>query len=108
MVEIEVLGYKGRVSHVFSQQANPPWRKEDRLATWIEFDPSINGTLAIAVDLPVKEYSQEEFVQAVKEAAERELPRILEKARQERQELQERERTKAELEALAKRIESML
>jgi len=82
-IEIEIMGHKAKIDFVSARQADGIWYKEDFLMVGISFDEAVDGTLGFAVRLPVKVYGRDEFVALVKEEAEKTLPELLQKHRQE-------------------------
>lgn len=84
-MEIEIRGYKANIDFVSARQADGIWYKEDFLMVSLTFDESVESLLGFAVTLPVKRYSREEFLAAVKAEAEETLPKLLQKHREERE-----------------------
>jgi hypothetical protein len=65
--EIELLGYKGRITRISFKQKLKPWHPEDELAAYIEFDePQPEGILSMGVAVPVKDYSRKELLEVVR------------------------------------------
>lgn len=106
-MDIEILGHKGKITRVSSQPAHPPWFKEE-IVVWISFDESVEGLQALGTTIPVSEYSKAGFMEVVKEAGERDLPRTLESHRKEREDIRAKVQRREEIDALVKRIETML
>lgn len=84
-VEIEVLGHKAKIYSVSARQADGVWYKEDFLMVSIDFGDSIEGLAGFAVDIPVKRYTNDEFLAIVQAEAEKVLPKLLQKHREERE-----------------------
>jgi len=106
-VDIEILGHKGKITQVSSQEANPPWYKEDRLVVWISFDEPVDSTISFATTIPVVDYSKAGFLEVVKEAGEKDLARIVETNKKEREESRARSQRREKLDHLAKDVEAM-
>lgn len=104
---IELLGHKGRITHISSQLSYLPWQKEDMLAVWIEFDEAVEGTLSFATNIPIKQYSKDELLRVVKVSAELDLAKLIAKHRKEQEEWKRKEAREEQLDNLAKQLESM-
>ena len=76
-VEVKILGYKGHITAISSQLADAIWRKDDTIIVWITFNEPVGSTLSFAVELPVKEYTRDEFLKAVKREADIKLGLIM-------------------------------
>ena len=83
------------------------WKK-DHLSIWLEFNPCVGSTLGTFTELPIKEYTGEEFLIAIMKGAQETVNR-LEVEYEERKKAQEAaDKHKAELDAYAERVISLL
>jgi len=81
-IKIELLGYKGTLTHMSPRLAYPPWYKEDKLLVDIEFEePFPASIVSTAISIPVKVYTPEEFLCVVKREGQLQLSLSLEKQR---------------------------
>lgn len=107
IAEVELLGHKGKITHINTQLADDLWHKEDRLVVWLDFhDAPFDGIIGFAVDLPVKHYSKEELLKAVVVLGEPQLTNTLEKYRKQRDKLRGQRERKEALDKLAKAVEA--
>jgi len=109
-VEIEILGHKAKIVKVQGEIANGVFYKEDAFMVQIQCDEGqgFGSTIGFFVELPVKNYGPQEFIQAVKDKAEKQVPEMLardEKAHEKREAERKREH---ELHSLASQIETLL
>ena len=52
-IDIELAGYKGRITHIFAREAFPPLQLQDELLVHIEFDePYPASIISTAVAIP--------------------------------------------------------
>ena len=108
-IPIELCGYKGRLTCIFSRIAYPPWHKDDELLVNIEFDqPYPENVISTAISIPVKEYSRAELLKVVKKEGEKQIAEMLVKQREERGKATLRVKRREELETLAKRLEAKM
>lgn len=105
---ITVMGHEANIEHIGSRLALPPWQEHDELVVWLSFKEAVDGTLAFGVGLPAREYSREEFLQAVKEVAEKQLANIIARDKQEKARRAREEERKRTLDDLAGRLRSMV
>lgn len=106
-IKIELLGYKGKLTHITSQLAYPPWHKEDRLLVHVSFDePYPASIISTAIAIPVKDYSTEEFLKVVKEYGESDLAVSMEKHRVEEEKHRREDNMKKDLKILAEGLEA--
>jgi hypothetical protein len=109
-VEIEILGHKAKIVRVQGEIADGVWYKEDAFVVQIQCDEGqgFGSTIGFFVELPVKEYGSQEFIQAVIMVAEKKVPEMMardEKAQEKREAERKREN---ELHSLASQIETIL
>lgn len=95
MIEIEVLGYRARITRLL-----PTVAEEDHFTAYVEFDPPAEGTISLYAPIEAKEYSPEEMARAVEKVA---TESLLQARRLEKYQAQEKRRHEA-LEALAARV----
>ena len=70
-IKIEVEGHPARITEIYaSHQHDFAKGNVEVFGVWVEFDEPVNGTKAVAVDIPVGEYSRKQFVREVVERAE--------------------------------------
>lgn len=113
-IEIQLLGYKGRLTHVTYQAAYPPLREEDELLAHITFDePYPENTISTAISIPAGDYLRgrfvpqpKEFLHAIKARGEEQLRITLKSIRDARAYTRARDKRRKELDALAKSIQA--
>ena len=105
-IPIEVLGHKATIDSVSARQADGIWYKEDFLMVFIDLDDSVEGISGFGVNLPVKRYDSDEFIAAVKEEAEKTLPKHLEKHIAERAKHQREKEKQESLDLVVEDIKS--
>ena len=70
-INIEVMGHKGKITRLLPVMRPFPTifdEEKDLISAWVEFDPPVNGTMGLYVNIPVKDYTREELIQAVVKA----------------------------------------
>ncbi|GAI60063.1 unnamed protein product [marine sediment metagenome] len=107
-VEIEIMGYKAKIGGVRGHLKDGIWRKEDCLDVWFEFDEPVGSTLGFGIDLPVKNYGQQEFLEACRQEGERKLKEILVRDATRREQRRLEEARQSDLDSLAAGIERMI
>lgn len=106
-IKIELLGYKGKLTHIASRLAYPPWYKEDELLVDVTFDePFPASIISTAISIPVKDYSMEEFLKVVKIAGKVQLAISLEKHRADDEKREQEGRRRKELKTLTEGLEA--
>lgn len=106
-IKIQLLDYKGTLTHILSRQASYPFYQEDELLVFVEFsEPHPANIISTAITIPVKDYSREEFLQVVKKNGDEQLLTSIENHRQKHERQEAAEQRKVELDAVAKSIES--
>jgi len=106
-IKIELLGYKGTLTHMASRIAHLPWQKEDELLAYIDFEEPLPASIiSTAISIPVKDYSREEFLKIVKEEGEKQLTVSLETYQRKQEAWKQEIERREELEALAKSFET--
>lgn len=84
------------------------WHREDYLYIWISFDPYVANVITTGIELPIKDYSKEEFIQAVKDKLEKKIPEIKDKHRKQQEERELKIKRQEDLDFLAKQLETMI
>lgn len=108
-IEIELCGYRGRITYLRAREAYPPWLPEDTLYVNVEFDePYPESIISTAISIPAKEYSREKLLEVVKKEGEKQVAETLAKHRKKREDSERRQERREELDALAKRMEGLL
>ena len=111
-IEIELCGYKARITHIFTREAYPPWHPEDIFYVNVEFDePHPENIISTAISVPVKYASgrnRDDLLYLIKTEGEKQVSETLAKHRKEREDMKSREQRREELDALAKRMEELL
>jgi len=105
-MELEIMGHKAKIDYVSARLADGIWNKEDFLMVSISFDEAVDSILGFAVKLPAKRYGKNEFLIAVKAEAENELPKILERNREERERRKREQERQQALDAVVNEIKS--
>jgi hypothetical protein len=70
-IEIEVMGHKGKITRLLPLVRPFPRifdEEKDLISAWVEFDPPVDGTMGIYVNIPAKDYTREELIQAIVKA----------------------------------------
>lgn len=96
---------------VGSIQAEPADRygwKKDHLAIWLEFSPTVGSTLGTFIELPIRQYTHDDFFVAIMNEAQETINRILVKYEEDKEERRVAEEHKAELDSYAERVSSLL
>lgn len=111
-IEIELCGYKGRITHLWAREADPPWHPEDTLYVNVEFDePHPENIISTAISIPIKYASErnlEDLLYLIKTEGEKQLSETLAKHRKEREDRKRQQERREELDALAKRMGELL
>jgi len=110
LVEIEILGHKASIVSVQGQLADGIWYKEDLFMVQINCaeGEGFGRTIGFFVSLPIKNYGPQEFIQAVKEAAEKKVPEMMAKDALDHERLEATKRRQADLDSIASQIENLL
>jgi len=82
---VEILGHKAWIEGVKGCPADPPWWPEDRICVWLDFEKPAGSTLGFGVNIPVRSYTRDEFLAAVRMEGEHRLMVILEGYRTKRE-----------------------
>ena len=111
-IEIELCGYKGKITHIGAREADPPWHPEDTFHIDVEFDePHPENIISTAISVPAKYASgrnREDLLYLIKTEGEKEVAETLAKHRKEREDSKRRQERREELDALAKRMGELL
>lgn len=107
-IEIEILGHKAKLSGIRGRLKDGIWRKEDYIEVWFRFEEAVDGTLGFAIELPVRNYGKDQFLEVVRREGEKKLKEILkDDAAKGAQQRQEKARQR-DLDSLVSQIESMI
>ncbi len=74
-VSVGILGNKAWVIGISGRPADPPRWPEDRIQVWLEFEKP--ATFSFGVNLPVRSYTRDEFLTAVRREGEHRLKVML-------------------------------
>lgn len=111
-IEIELCGYKGRITYIFAREAYSPWHPEDTLYVNVEFDEPIPESLiSTAICIPARYASgrnRDDFLYLIKAEGEKQFLETLARHRKERADSQSQAQRREEVDALAKRMEELL
>lgn len=108
-IEIELCGYKGKITHIRAKEASPPEYPKDIFYVYVSFDePYPENIVSTAFTIPAQEYSRVELLAMVKKEGERQLAEAIAKHIKEREANALRQQRGEELTALAKRMEEVL
>ncbi|MBA7644489.1 hypothetical protein ES703_52233 [subsurface metagenome] len=107
-VVVEILGHKAQIESVSGRLADPPWWPEDRIQVWLDFEKPVGSTLSVGISLPVKSYTQDEFLAAVRREGEHRLNVIQEDNRTKRELRESKEQKQKELDKIACEIKSLV
>ncbi len=69
-IEIEVMGHKGKITRLLptvsqSSYTDPCMHEVDTISAVVEFDPPVDGTMGLYVNIPAKDYTRHKLVAAV-------------------------------------------
>lgn len=102
-MQIELLGHKVKISHISSQLSDGIWHKENKLVVWIDcHDDPFQSVVGTAVTIPVKQYSKEELLEAVKHFGEPQLEEMEKRHIDEQEDMKNRRGRQARLDDMAK------
>lgn len=105
-VEMELLGFKGKLKRITTAPANPPFLNEDFLLAVVEFEkPYPVAIIETWFHIPVRDYSKDELLATVKKSGEQQLAASIEKHEKDWAKREADEQHKKELDALAQSIE---
>lgn len=111
-IEIELCGYKGRITHIFAREAFSPWHPEETLYVNVEFEePHPEGIPSTAISIPFKYASgrnREDLLYLIKKEGEKQVSETLARRRKERADSQSWAQRREELDALLKKMEELL
>lgn len=107
-IEIELLGYKGRLTHIIPRTAYPPWYPEERLLVNVDFDKPAESIISTAIAIPVKQYSRDEFLKVVKKEGEKQLAVTLAEDSAKREKYAQERARKEELETFAASLQASI
>ena len=108
-IDIELCGYRGKITRISGLEASPPLRPDAELYAWIEFDkPYPEGTTLKPITIPAKEYSRLELLAAVKKEGEIQFSESLARCHEENEKQRQRAEAKKRVEDLAERMEGLL
>jgi len=99
-MKIKLLEYEAEVEWISPQQAYLPWHPEDTIAVWFTFKEAVGSTLSFAIDIEVRDYTQQEFLDLIKVKGEEELRDIIKKDAERREESLKRDSKRKELNKL--------
>lgn len=105
IAEVELLGYKAKVSPIKGRLSDNLWHKEDTLAVWLSFDEPVDGTQSFDINLPAKEYSRTEFLDLVVKKGEACLKEFAANHAREKEQMKAREHRQKTLDNLAQMVE---
>lgn len=106
-IKIELLGYKGKITHIGHRLACRPWHEEDQLLVHVEFEePFPASIISTVIPLTPKDYTLEEFLIEVKIWGENDLAISLEKHREGEEKRRREDNRREELITLAEGLES--
>jgi len=94
-----------------SIKAEPEGRygyEKDRLEVWLEFSPCVGSTLGTFTELPIKEYTGDEFLLAIMNGAQETVNRLVVEHEESDKARAAAEKHKAELDAYAERVSGLL
>lgn len=108
-VEIEILGHKAKIVSVRGQLANGVFYAEDTFQVQIECpDAPFGSTIGFFVELPVGNYGPQEFIQAVKDGAEKKAQEMMAKDKTDLKKRDATKRRQADLDSIASQIEDSI
>lgn len=105
---VDILGHKAHIESVTGRLADPPWWPEDRIQVWLDFEKPAGSTLGFGVNLPVRSYTQDEFLAAVRMEGEHRLMVELEGDRTKRELRESKEQKQKELDKIAWEIKALI
>lgn len=105
---IDVLSHKVTIERISAQLADTIWHRKDYLNVWISFEPHVENIISTGIELPVKNYGKDEFVQAVKDAVQKLIPEMQARYQKEQEERRQKDKRQEDLDSLAKQLETMI
>ncbi len=104
-IEIEVMGHKGKITRLLpavsqSDYTDPCMHEVDTISAVVEFDPPVDGTMGLYVNIPAKDYTRHKLVAAVI----RKVEASFEWDREKRARREARKKELVALEALVERV----
>lgn len=107
-VAVEILGHKAHIESISGFPADPPWFPEDRIRVWLDFEKPAGSTLGFGVTLPVRIYTRDEFLAAVRMEGEHRLMVELKGGRTKRELMESKEQKQKELDKIALGIKALI
>lgn len=105
---VTILGHKAYITGIGADQADGVWRKKDEIHVWLTFDEPIGSTISFGTSVPVKEYTREQFLKAVKQQGELSFAIITQKDKERKAEHTKKEEKQKELDAIVAGIRQQL
>lgn len=100
--------YQVTIKSIKADPADRYGWKKDHLVAWLKFDPTVGSVIETGIDLPIREYTREELLAAIVAKAQELINQLLADQKRERQESDIKESHKAELDAYAEKLNTLL
>lgn len=106
-IVVEIAGHRAEIQSVRGL-ASDYWRKRDILCVMLRFDKAVESILGFHVELPVKLYDKDEFLEAVRSYGEVELERHLQRDREDREGMKRQEEKQKALDSIAEQVKTTI
>jgi len=100
-MEVMIGEHKARVTDIKAYPKLPPWHKEDILVVRLELDTPVDYLISFAIELAVKDYSRDEFLEDVSRIGEISLAKSIQVMMENREKGELGEEARARLDQLA-------
>ena len=107
VLEVEITGRRAEIQSIRAL-ASDIRVKLDRLEVSLRFDKAVDSIIGFAVDLPVKLYDKDEFLEAVRSYGEEELDRILQRDREQAERRKREDEKKKALDSIAEKVKATI
>ncbi|MBA7492396.1 hypothetical protein ES702_02946 [subsurface metagenome] len=107
-IPIEVLGVRANITLISFRAASQPFTPVDLFTIWIDLLKSIDGLSGFGIDLPIKDYTKDEFLEAVKSQADTRAKKHLDDMKEEREKNAEEEKKKDYIKDEIKQLKSLI
>jgi len=106
--KIDILGHPAKVISIIGAPKRKPFHPEDTLSVWLEYDEPVDGTQAFGINIPVRDYSKDDLIMAIRTFAENCVLNMIKEEGLRAKETERLVAKKAELDTLGGRLLSKL
>lgn len=104
-IVVEIAGHRAEIQSIRAL-ASDHWVKRDRLYVVLRFDKAVDSILGFGLELPVKLYDKDEFLEAVRSYGEVELNRHLQRDREDRERMKRQDEKQKALDSIAEKVKA--